>query len=165
FTAAVLRRKLKETGLADEVPIETVPMSGRFSVGPFDLELVTLTHSIPEPNAIVIRTSAGTVLHTGDWKFDPDPLVGPASDRDALRRIGEEGVLAMVCDSTNALVEGQSGSEADVRDSLVELIGRYDTRVAVACFASNVARVESIAKAAAAHDRQVALVGRSLWRI
>mgnify|MGYP001237771775 CR=1 FL=1 len=165
FTAAVLHRKLKESGLAGEVPIETVPMSGRFSVGPFDLELVTLTHSIPEPNAIVVRTRAGTVLHTGDWKFDPDPLVGPASDQDALRRIGEEGVLAMVCDSTNALVEGQSGSEADVRDSLVELIGRYDTRVAVACFASNVARVESIAKAAAAHDRQVALVGRSLWRI
>ncbi|GIK96080.1 MAG: MBL fold hydrolase [Alphaproteobacteria bacterium] len=165
FTAAVLHRKLKESGLAGEVPIETVPMSGRFSVGPFDLELVTLTHSIPEPNAIVVRTRAGTVLHTGDWKFDPDPLVGPASDQDALRRIGEEGVLAMVCDSTNALVEGQSGSEADVRDNLVELIGRYDTRVAVACFASNVARVESIAKAAAAHDRQVALVGRSLWRI
>lgn len=165
FTAAVLRRKLKETGLADQVPIEIVPLSGRFSVGPFDLELVTLTHSIPEPNAVVLRTGAGTVVHTGDWKFDPDPLVGPASDQAALRRIGEQGVLAMVCDSTNALVEGQSGSEADVRDSLSELIGRFDTRIAVACFASNVARLESIARAAAAHDRHVALIGRSLWRI
>mgnify|MGYP001125708279 CR=1 FL=1 len=165
FTAAVLHRKLKETGLTDHVPIHVVPMSGRFSVGPFELELVTLTHSIPEPNAVVLRTSVGTILHTGDWKFDSDPLVGPVSDQAALRRIGEDGVLAMVCDSTNALIEGESGSEATVRESLVELIGRYDTRIAVACFASNVARLESIAKAAAVHDRHVALVGRSLWRI
>lgn len=165
FTAAVLRRKLKESGLADQVPIEVVPMSGRFSVGPFEIELVTLTHSIPEPNAVVVRTPAGTVLHTGDWKFDPEPLVGPVSDEAALRRLGEEGILAMIGDSTNALVDGESGSEAEVRRSLGELIGQFDTRVAVACFASNVARLETIAKVAAAHDRQVALVGRSLTRI
>jgi ribonuclease J len=161
----VLRRKLRESGLADQVPIEVVPMSGRFSVGPFEIELVTLTHSIPEPNAVVVRTPAGTVLHTGDWKFDPEPLVGPVSDEAALRRLGEEGILAMIGDSTNALVDGTSGSEAEVRRSLGELIGQFDTRVAVACFASNVARLETIAKVAAAHDRQVALVGRSLWRI
>jgi ribonuclease J len=105
------------------------------------------------------------LLHTGDWKLDPEPLVGPVADEAALRRLGEEGVLAMICDSTNALVHGASGSEAEVRDSLEELVGRLPGRVAVASFASNVARLESIARAAAAHGRDVALVGRSLWRI
>ncbi len=165
FTASVLRAKLVEAGLADKVRINIVPMSGRFSIGPFDLELVTLTHSIPEPNAVVLRTAAGTVLHTGDWKLDPDPLIGLPADEDALRRLGDEGVLAMICDSTNALRPGTSGSEADLRKSLTELVGRYDARVAVACFASNVARLETIAHAAATHGRDVALVGRSLWRI
>lgn len=165
FTAAVLRRKLIEAGLEDEVPITEIPLSGRFRVGPFELELVTLTHSIPEPNAVVIRTRCGTVLHTGDWKLDPDPLVGPIADEAALKRLGAEGVLAMVCDSTNAMVPGHSGSEAAVRESLVELLGRFEGRIAVACFATNVARLESVAKAAAHHDRHVALVGRSLWRI
>ena len=165
FTASVLRQKLREHGLSEEVPITEVPLSGKFSVPPFDLELITLTHSIPEPNAIVIRTPAGNVLHTGDWKLDPEPLVGDVTDEAALRRLGEEGVLAMVCDSTNALVDGHSGSEAEVRDSLHDLVGKMKNRVAVACFASNVARVETIAKVAAAHDRRVALVGRSLWRI
>ena len=165
FTASLLRAKLAEAGLADKVRINVVPMSGRFTIGPFELELITLTHSIPEPNAVVLRTAAGTVLHTGDWKFDPDPLIGQPADEAALRRLGDEGVLAMVCDSTNALRPGTSGSEADLRHSLVELIGRYDARVAVACFASNVARLETIAHAAAVHGRDVALVGRSLWRI
>ncbi len=165
FTASLLRAKLTEVGLADKVRINVVPMSGRFTIGPFELELITLTHSIPEPNAVVLRTAAGTVLHTGDWKLDPDPLIGEPTDEAALRRLGDEGVLAMVCDSTNALRPGSSGSEADLRHSLTELIGRYDARVAVACFASNVARLETIAHAAAAHGRDVALVGRSLWRI
>ena len=165
FTASLLRAKLVEAGLADQVRINVVPMSGRFTVGPFDLELVTLTHSIPEPNAVVLRTAAGTVLHTGDWKLDPDPLIGEPVDEAALRRLGDEGVLAIVCDSTNALRPGSSGSEAELRRSLTELVGRYDARVAVACFASNVARLETIAHAAAVHGRDVALVGRSLWRI
>jgi ribonuclease J len=166
FTASLLRTKLAEVGLADMVPITVVPLSGRFTIGPFALELITLTHSIPEPNAVVLRTGAGTVLHTGDWKFDPEPLIGPSADEAALKRLGEEGVLAIVCDSTNALRPGSSGSEADLRRSLVELIGRYkDVRVVVACFASNVARLETIAHAAAVHERNVALVGRSLWRI
>jgi ribonuclease J len=165
FTASLLRAKLAEAGLADQVKINVVPLSGRFAIGPFDLELITLTHSIPEPNAIALRTPVGTVLHTGDWKFDPDPLIGPTADEAALRRLGDEGVLALVGDSTNALRAGVSGSEADLRRSLTDLIGRYDARVAVACFASNVARLETIAHAAAAHEREVALVGRSLWRI
>ncbi len=165
FTAAVLRRKLAEAGLEKAAKITEVPMSGRFDVGPFGIELITLTHSIPEPNAVVIRTHAGTVLHTGDWKLDPDPLVGPSTDEQALMRVGEEGVLAMVCDSTNVLVPGTSGSEADVRDNLVELVGTMENRVAVASFASNVARLETICRAAQAHGRRVALVGRSMRNI
>jgi ribonuclease J len=165
FTASLLRAKLAEVGLADQVRINVVPLSGRFTIGPFDLELITLTHSIPEPNAIALRTSVGTVLHTGDWKLDPDPLIGPTADENALRRIGDEGVLALIGDSTNALRPGVSGSEADLRRSLTDLIGLYDARVAVACFASNVARLETIARAAEVHGREVALVGRSLWRI
>src|SRR3984957_9181419 len=165
FTASLLRAKLSEAGLLGQVKLTVVPMSGRFSIGPFDLELVTLTHSIPEPNAVAIRTPVGTVLHTGDWKFDPEPLIGDVTDEAALIRVGDEGVMAMVGDSTNALKEGTSGSEAELREALTELIGRYRGRVAVACFASNVARLQTIANAAQAHGRDVALIGRSLWRI
>jgi ribonuclease J len=165
FTASLLRAKLEEAGLAGQVPITVVPMSGRFTIGPFDLELVTLTHSIPEPNAVAIRTPVGTVLHTGDWKLDPDPLVGDVTDEDSLIRIGDEGVIAMIGDSTNAMVDGHSGSEAELREVLTGLIGRYTGRVAVACFASNVARLSTIAHAAQVHGRDVALIGRSLWRM
>ena len=165
FTAEMIRRKLVEVGLAETAKIIEVPLSGRFSVGPFDLEFITVTHSIPEPNALVIRTPAGTVLHTGDWKLDPDPMIGPTADEDALRRLGDEGVLAMICDSTNATRPGDSGSEGEVRRSLVDLIAQCPQRVAVACFASNLARVASIAEAGIAADRQTALIGRSLRRI
>jgi ribonuclease J len=165
FAASVLRRKLTEAGIVDAVPITEVALGSRFSLGPFDLELVTMTHSIPEPNALAIRTPAGTVLHTGDWKIDPAPLIGEVTDEAALRRIGEEGVLAMVCDSTNVFVEGESGSESDVRQALERLIAGRTGRVAVTCFASNLARVESIAKAAVAVGRRPALVGRALYRM
>jgi ribonuclease J len=165
FTASVLRRKLAEVGLEREAKITIVPLSGSFSLGAFRFELITLTHSIPEPNAVVIRTPAGTILHTGDWKFDPNPLVGEVSDEAALRRLGEEGVLALIGDSTNVFKPGEAGSEAEVRESLIQLVGQFDNRVAVACFASNVARLESVAAAAAANDRQVALVGRSLYKM
>src|SRR5271154_6934449 len=131
FTASLLKAKLSEVGLAGRAKITIVPMSGRFSIGPFELELVTLTHSIPEPNAVAIRTPVGTVLHTGDWKLDPDPLIGDVTDEAALIRIGDEGVLAMIGDSTNALKEGTSGSEAELRETLTELVGRYQGRVAV----------------------------------
>ena len=166
FTASVLRAKLHERGLAAAVPITEVPLGGSVEVGPFAVEYVTVTHSIPEPNALAIRTPVGTVLHTGDWKLDPEPLLGDAADEERLRQIGDEGVLALVGDSTNALVPGSSGSEAGVRKALTELIGQHpDVRIAVSCFATNVARLESIAHAAAEHGRHVALVGRSLWRI
>ena len=164
FTAALLRRKLAETPLAD-LPITVISMEGRFSVGPFDLELITLTHSIPEPNAVVLRTAQGTILHTGDWKLDPDPLVGPTADEGALRALGDEGVLALVGDSTNALRDGEAGSEGEVRGALLSLVQKCKGRVAVACFASNVARLQSLADVAEATDRHIALVGRSLWRI
>jgi ribonuclease J len=165
FTASVLRRKLVEAGLQHDARITEVPMSGRFTVGPFEIELITLTHSIPEPNAVVVRTPLGTVLHTGDWKLDPEPLVGPSTDEAALQQLGDEGVLALIGDSTNVMVEGQSGSEAEVRESLMELVGRFKNRVAVASFASNVARLETLAHVAAAHDRHLALVGRSFWHV
>jgi ribonuclease J len=165
FTASVLRRKLQQAGLQSKAVITEIPMSGKFSVGPFELELITLTHSIPEPNAVVLRTKLGTVLHTGDWKLDPEPLVGESTDVAALRKLGDDDVLAMICDSTNVFVEGTSGSEADVRRSLTDLIGTLTGRVLVGCFASNVARLDTITRAAMVHDRQVALVGRSLWRM
>ena len=165
FTASVLKRKLQEAGLEREAKITIIPMSGKVKIGPFEVELITLTHSIPEPNAVVIRTPLGAVLHTGDWKLDPEPLVGPTTDEAALRALGQGGVLAMICDSTNVFVEGTSGSEADVRESLMDLVGRLKNRVAIGCFASNLARVETIAKVAEAHGRHCALVGRSLWRM
>lgn len=165
FALSLLRRKLDEVGLGGEVPLFEVPLHGRISLPPFEVELLYITHSIPEPNALAIRTPAGTILHTGDWKLDPEPLIGPATDEEAFRQVGDGGVLALIGDSTNAMVEGHSRSEAEVRDSLFELIGGLPRRVAVTCFASNVARVETIARAAALHGRHVALVGRSLIRI
>ncbi len=166
FAASILRGKLQDVGLLGQVPLHVIPMQHRFRLGPFDIELITLTHSIPEPNALAIRTPMGTVLHTGDWKFDPVPLIGPSADYETLRALGEEGVLAMVGDSTNVFVEGEAQSEGDVRESLKELIGQFPgRRVAVSCFATNVARLESIAVAAEANGRHVALAGRSLYRI
>ena len=165
FTAALLRRKLAEVGLLDEVPLTEVPLSGRFSVGPFEIELITLTHSIPEPNAVVIRTAAGTVLHTGDWKLDPAPLVGDNYDEERLKALAGEDVLAMIGDSTNAMVSGHTGSESEVREHLLKVIGGLENRVAVACFASNVARLETVIRVAEACGRRVCLLGRSMHRI
>ena len=164
FTADILSHKLIEAGLDGEVEVTIIPLGGKFSVGLFDLELITLTHSIPEPNAIVIRTPLGTVLHTGDWKFDPDPVVGDVSDEFALAKLGKEGTLAIVCDSTNVFTKGTSGSEGDLLGSLTDLISTLKERVVISCFASNVARLETIAAAAQANDRNVVLAGRSLWR-
>ena len=162
FTAAVLRRKLAEAGLQNQVIIHIVMPGSRFEVGPFDLQFIPVTHSIVEGQAIAIRTPHGIVIHTGDWKLDPTPLVGPVTDEDAFRALGDEGVLAMVGDSTNVMKEGRSQSEAEVRVGLTEMISRLEGRVAVTCFASNVARVESIAKAGLASGREIMVVGRSL---
>ena len=118
FTAEILKSKLYEAGILDEVPLHIVPMGGRVTLGPFDAEFVALTHSIPEPNALRIKTPFGTVMHTGDWKLDPDPLIGEPVDAEALTRIGEEGVRAIVCNSTNVFYPGHSGSEAEIEASL-----------------------------------------------
>lgn len=162
FVSAVLRRKLGEAGLLNQVEIVTHPLGARWTVGNFDLEFLRVAHSVPEAQALAIRTRHGTVLHTGDWKLDPNPLTGPPTDEAAFARLGEEGVLAMVCDSTNALVEGHSGSEAEVRRNLAALIRKLKGRVAVTCFSTNIARIESVALAARAAGREVALFGRSL---
>jgi ribonuclease J len=162
FTMAVLKRKLGEAGLMGQVKLVTVPLGGSLELGPFGIRFIRVTHSVPEPQSIAITTRYGTVLHTGDWKLDPDPLIGQPADEAAFEQLGRDGVLAMVCDSTNALVEGHSGSESDVRRSMKALIRQIKGRVAITCFATNVARVETIALAAQAAGRRVALFGRSL---
>ena len=165
FTAFLLREKLREAGILDEVSLTEVPLSGKLTLGPFELELITLTHSIPEPNGVAIRTPLGVILHTGDWKIDPDPLLGEVTDQAAIERLGDEGILAMVCDSTNVFVDGRAGSEADVRVAMTRLIGSLTGKVAVACFASNVARMDTAIRAAEACGRRVCLVGRSMHRM
>ncbi len=166
FAAALLRRKLDEgaEGIEDLV-ITEVPLGGTIDLDPFEVELISLTHSIPEPNALAVTTPAGTVLHTGDWKLDPDPLVGDAADEKALRSLGDDGVLAMVCDSTNVFRPGTSGSEAEVRKGLDDLVAGQTGRVAIATFASNLARLLTVFEVAANNSRSVAVVGRSMWRI
>jgi ribonuclease J len=165
FTAFILREKLREADLLDEVEITEVPLGSAIDLGPFHLELITLTHSIPEPNGLAIKTPLGTVLHTGDWKIDPDPLLGGPTDVARIRELGDEGVLAMVCDSTNVFVDGRAGSEAEVRETLMPLIMGLKGKVAVACFASNVARMDSVCRAAEAAGRRIALIGRSMRRM
>ena len=165
FTAFLIREKLRDAGLLDQVELNEAPLGSTLQLGDFEVTFVTITHSIPEPNGLAIKTPLGTVLHTGDWKIDDDPVIGARTDVETIRRLGEEGVLAMVCDSTNVFVDGTAGSEADVRDALVELIGSLKGKVAVGCFASNVARVDSVIRAAEACGRRVCLVGRSMHRI
>ncbi len=164
FTAALVARKLAEYG-EEGVELNVIDMNARFSLGPFDIEYVTLTHSIPEPSGVVLRTPLGTVLHTGDWKIDAAPTLGPRTDSAAISKLGDDGLLAMVCDSTNVMSSGESGSESAVRRSLTKLIAEQSGRVAVTTFASNVSRVVSICEAAAAADRSVCLLGRSMLRI
>ncbi|KRB44556.1 MAG: ribonuclease J [Pseudomonadota bacterium] len=165
FTAFLLREKLRENEDCADAHITEVPLGGKVTLGPFEIDLITLTHSIPEPNGLAIRTPLGTILHTGDWKIDPDPVLGSTTDEAAIIKLGDEGVLAMVCDSTNVFVDGEAGSEADVRDALAVLISGLRGKVAVACFASNVARMDSVIRAAEAAGRRVCLVGRSMHRM
>ena len=164
FTAGLVRHKLKEWGVKGNV-VE-VPLSGTLNLDPFEVTFVTLTHSIPEPNALAIKTPYGTVLHTGDWKIDDHPLVGDKTDEEALKNLGNKGVLAIVSDSTSVFEQGWSGSEQTVQESLIELTRQHpEGRVVIGCFASNVARLFSCWKAAQANGRQVGIVGRSLERI
>ncbi len=166
FTAQVLRQKLEEKSWGKQVKIIEVPLSGRVQIGSFDIEYITLTHSIPEPNALAIRTKLGCVLHTGDWKIDPQPLLGETTDKNRLKEIGKEGVLALICDSTNVFDKGSTGSEGEVRDELEKVIAQIPNgRIVACCFSSNVARVESIAYAAQKNGRKVALLGRSLEKM
>jgi ribonuclease J len=165
FTAHLLRRKLAEAGLLETVPIEEIGLGTRLDIGPFNVEFVSVTHSIPEPNALVLRTSCGTVVHSGDWKIDPTPVVGPLMREDRLREIGAEGCRAFICDSTNVLRGGISPSEGDVGEELLAVIAEAPNRVAVTSFASNVARIASIARATAAAGRHLVVVGRALHNI
>jgi ribonuclease J len=165
FTAALFESKrLAEPG-APEIPVNIVPLGGRITLGPFDIEFVSVAHSIPESNALIIRTPLGAVLHTGDWKIDPTPILGPPTDEAKLRALGQEGCLALVGDSTNAVREGRSPSEQDVAKTLAELIAGAPGRVAVTTFASNVARIRAVADAARACEREIVVVGRAMERI
>jgi ribonuclease J len=165
FTAALLEAKrLSEPG-APELDVRVVPLDGRLTAGPFDVEFVSVAHSIPESNGLIIRTPLGAILHTGDWKIDPTPLLGPPTDEAKLRALGDAGCLALVGDSTNAVRDGRSPSEADVAKTLADLIRTAPARVAVTTFASHVARIRAVAAAARACDREVVVVGRAMGRI
>jgi ribonuclease J len=165
FTAALLKAKQEGEPGAPDIPVTVVPLGGRFTLGPFDIELVSMAHSIPESNGLIIRTPLGAVLHTGDWKIDPTPPLGPPTDEAKLRALGNAGCLAVIGDSTNAYREGRSPSEADVAKCLTELIRSAPARVAVTTFASNVARLRAVAEAAAGCEREVVVVGRAMERI
>ncbi len=166
FTAEVLKAKFAEFGLHEDIPINVVDTNHRFDVEPFAIELVGITHSTPETHGLVIRTKAGNVFHTSDWKLDHNPLVGDKTDENRLKEIGDEGVLAMIGDSTNIFTEGTSGSEGDLSESLTKLIAECKSGlVVVTTFASNIARLYSIAKAAEKINKKVVLAGRALWRL
>ena len=164
FTAELLRSKLDWVDLKNRVRIIEIPNAGSFEIGPFRAEYIPVTHSIPEAHMLALKTNVGTVLHTGDWKLDPEPLMGHLTDEARLQALGREGVMALIGDSTNAPRPGHSGSEREVQDGLKELFGTIKERVVVTCFASNIARLKAIAAAAKKHGRYVTLVGRSLWR-
>jgi ribonuclease J len=165
FSAALLEAKCASEPGAPKIPVTIVKLGSRFNVGPFDIELVTMTHSIPEANALIIRTPCGAVLHTGDWKLDPTPILGDPTDEKKLRALGDEGCLAIIGDSTNAVREGRSPSEADVARVIAELIKSAPGRVAVTTFASNAGRLRSVAEGARAAGREVIVVGRAMERI
>jgi ribonuclease J len=165
FTAGMLKAKLAEYGNRLQIPIREVPLNGRFDVGPFNVELIEMSHSIPESSSLAIRTPLGTVLHTGDWKLDPTPTVGGKPDAARLEALGNEGVLALIGDSTNAMREGTSPSERDVAKSLADVVKAAPHRVAVTTFASNVARVKAVADAARAAGRELVIAGRALHRV
>ncbi len=165
FTAALLKAKLAEYGGGAKMPIHEVALNSRFDVGPFGVELISVAHSIPESNALAISTPHGLILHTGDWKIDPTPVIGAPTDTDRLAALGAEGVTAMICDSTNALRDGRSPSELDVAQALARIIGGAKRRVAVTIFASNVARLRAVADAARRAGRQLVVAGRAMHRM
>ena len=165
FTAVLIKEKFKEKNVDINNHLKIVQLNGIIDLDPFRIEYVSMTHSILEPNGLKIKTPAGVVLHTGDWKIDENPMVGKNIDIDKLKQIGNEGVLAMVCDSTNIFTVGRSGSEETVRGSLLKIMERLKKRIVITSFASNVARMETIFYCAEKTGRQISLVGRSMHRI
>lgn len=165
FSAALFEAKCAAERNAPKIPVTVVPSGGRVDVGPFNVEFIPVAHSIPEAHALAIHSSAGTVLHTGDWKIDPTPTLGAPTDEKRLRELGEEGVLALIGDSTNAVRDGRSPSEAEVARTIIDLVKAAKGRVAVTTFASNVARIKAVAAAAKAADREVVVVGRAMERV
>ena len=165
FTASLLTEKFKEKKIDISSFLKIVPLNSQIKLGAFEIDFVTLTHSILEPNGLSIKTPLGTILHTGDWKIDPNPLIGNKIDEEKLKKIGNSGVSAMICDSTNIFSPGRAGSESDVRDSLLRIMEAKTKRVLVTSFASNVARMETIFYCAKKTGRSICLVGRSMHRI
>ena len=165
FTAVLVKEKFKEKKIDISKSLEIVQLNGKIKLGPFEIDFVTLTHSSLEPNGLSIKTPAGVILHTGDWKVDPNPLIGNNIDEKKLKEIGNKNVIAMICDSTNVFSPGRAGSESDVRESLLKIIETKTKRIAVTSFASNVARMESIFYCAKKTNRHISLVGRSMNRI
>ena len=165
FTAALILEKFKEKKIDISSYLEVVPLNSKIKLGSFEIDFVTLTHSILEPNGLSIKTPLGTVLHTGDWKIDPNPLIGSQIDEKKLKSIGNDGVSAMICDSTNIFSPGRAGSESEVRDSLLRIMEIKTNRILVTSFASNVARMETIFYCAKKIGRNICLVGRSMQRI
>ena len=165
FTAALLSEKFKEKKIDISNFLKIVPLDSQIKLGDFEIDFVTLTHSILEPNGLSIKTPLGTILHTGDWKIDPNPLLGNKTDEEKLKKIGASGVSAMICDSTNIFSPGRAGSESDVRDSLLRIMELKTKRILVTSFASNVARMETIFYCAKKTGRSICLVGRSMHRI
>jgi ribonuclease J len=165
FSAALFEAKCAAERNAPKIPVTVVPSGGRVDIGPFNVEFIPVAHSIPESHALAIHTEAGTVLHTGDWKIDPTPNIGRPTDEKRLRELGEQGVMALIGDSTNAVREGRSPSEAEVARTIIELVKGAKGRVAVTTFASNVARIKAVADAAKAADREVVVVGRAMERV
>ena len=165
FTASFLKEKLREYGLHDVVPIKIRKEEQQFSIGPFALELFPINHSVPEMNAVIITTEQGNIFHTGDWKFDNNPVIGKPDDFGKLKQIGKRNILAMVCDSTNVFNPGHSGSEGDLQVSLKEIIKKQNNLVVVATFASNVSRIISLIEAAKHSARKIVICGRAIERI
>ena len=165
FTAVLINEKFKEKKIDISKELKIVQLNSTLDIDPFKIEFVTLTHSILEPNGLKIETPVGNILHTGDWKCDPDPLIGENINSKRLKEIGDEGVLAMICDSTNVFSAGRAGSELDVRNNLLKVMQRLNKRIIITSFASNVARMETAFYCAEKTGRQIALVGRSMHRI
>ena len=165
FTAVLIQEKFKEKKIDISKYLNIVPLNTKIKLGAFEIDFITLTHSILEPNGLSIKTPLGKILHTGDWKIDPNPLIGKNIDQEKLKKIGDEGVSVMICDSTNVFSPGRAGSESDVRESLLKIVEKKTNRILVTSFASNVARMETIFYCAKKTGRSICLVGRSMQRI